>query len=292
MERMAMMIMSAIMLLTATACEAAPASDDDAAASGTNTTAGQAAATRPVPQGNRDIGGRPYAPLKTRPIGNGKVEFVGWTKTGENTWSADPQDSAAPRAFTVTHGPNVIQPRAAFDIALKQAGINAAANFASKEITTWQVLTNTSGKAWASAATAKVGGVDQSLFAVTLFSKRNGVYETSFFMIPTVHYRKWGGVMTMLDAFNITSHVEGLPDSFAALARNATPREQAQIFADILDITTTRIALDGMKARAGLLQSLQGVGRDISTRTDCLQTPGCSFVPGALPGQGTTSITR
>jgi hypothetical protein len=233
-----------------------------------------------------------YPPLRIRFDSGGELTFQGWNRVGEHQWLAPPGDAAAPRYLGVDHGPAVVDPGAEFRRAAGRLGIAAPREVATRRIETWNAMPGRSGKAWATAGAATVGGIPQSLFALTSFDAKRKIYTTHFFMIPTASYRRWGGVMTFLDNFGISPHVQGLPQGFAEKARNATPAEQAQIFAGILDVAVLRLATDAMQARNSLLQTLQGVGRDIDTRTDCQMTPNCEFVPGALPGQGKTSINR
>jgi hypothetical protein len=98
--------------------------------------------------------------------------------------------------------------------------------------------------------------------------------------------------MKMLQAAGVSEHLQGLPANFTDQVRAATAAEQAQIFAQLVDIATLRMFGQMMQAQQGLLQTLQGVGKDIETRTHCQSIPGCSFVPGALPGQGSYSVSK
>lgn len=93
----------------------------------------------------------------------------------------------------------------------------------------------------------------------------------------------------MMDIYNMTPHVTGLPDNFNGLARQASPAEQTKIFAGLLDITVMNLTMSTLNAQAGVLDTLQGIGKDLQTRTDCMQTPNCRFIPGGLPGQASTS---
>jgi hypothetical protein len=234
----------------------------------------------------------PYPPLRLKFDPGGGKQFEGWVQTGPRSWTARPGDPAAPRYIGLDHGTAIPSAREQFLAAARLVGITAPRAVAGKEIETWRAMIDMPGKAWATAGTATAGGEEQSLFALTAFDRRRHIYTTDFFMIPTATYRGWGGVLTYLNNFGISPHVQGLPAGFAASARDATPAEQVQIFAGILDVTVLRLATDAMAARNSLLQTLQGVGRDIDTRTDCMMTPRCEFVPGALPGQGRTSIGR
>lgn len=178
----------------------------------------------------------------------------------------------------------------AFDAALKRVGVTAASDVSTREIETYEALSRDGGKGWATAASTTLRGVPMSLFAITGLDKTSGIYATDLYLAPTSDYRRWGGVMKMLYAVGMTEHLEGLPANFTDQVRDANTGEQVQIFAHLIDITTMRVFGEMMQARQGLLQTLQGVGKDIETRTHCQSIEGCSFTPGALPGQGSYSL--
>lgn len=253
---------------------------------------GESRAQAVDPQSARAPSREPYPSFEVRKDPAGEVELQGWTRSGPLEWTADPADPASPRYIKVEFGAQPVDPRQAFDAAMKRVGVVAASDVAMREIETYALLSREGGKGWATAATATIAGVPMSLFAVTGLGKKSGVYSTELFIAPTTDYQRWGGVMKMLDAFGVAEHIEGLPAGFADQVRGATPAEQAQIFAQLVDITTMRVFGQMMQAQQGLLQTLQGVGKDIETRTHCQSIEGCSFVPGAVPGQGSYSISK
>lgn len=234
----------------------------------------------------------PYPAFAVRRGPGGESEFPGWIRNAPFDWTANPADPAAPRYVKVDFGAQMVDPRQAFDAALRRVGITSVIDIATREIETYAVLSRKGSKGWATAANASIAGVPVSLFAVTGMGKTSGIYSTELYLAPTDDYRRWGGVMKMLDAVGMTEHLQRLPANFADQVRDANPAEQAQIFAQLVDITTRRVFGQMLQAQQGLLQTLQGVGKDIETRSHCQSIAGCSFVPGALPGQGSYSISK
>ncbi|MCG2842174.1 hypothetical protein L6Q21_14405 [Sandaracinobacter sp. RS1-74] len=233
-----------------------------------------------------------YPSFQIRRNPGGEGEFVGWTRNGPFDWSARPADPASPRYLKLEFGPQPVDPRKAFDAALKRAGVASASHVATREIETYAVLSRPKAKGWATAGSTVIAGVPMSLFAVTGMGKKSGLYATELYLMPGSDYRRWGGVMKMLYAVGVTEHLQGLPANFTDQVRNATPAEQALVFASLVDITTMRVFGEMVQAQNGLMQTLQGVGKDIETRTHCQGIKGCSFIPGAAPGQGRYSIGR
>jgi hypothetical protein len=234
----------------------------------------------------------PYPAFAVRRGPGSESEFPGWIRTAPFDWTANPADPAAPRYVKVDFGAQMVDPRQAFDAALRRVGITSVSDVATRQIETYAVLSRKGSKGWATAANTSIAGVPVSLFAVTGMGKTSGIYSTELYLAPTDDYRRWGGVMKMLDAVGMTEHLQGLPADFADQVRDANPAEQAQIFAQLVDITTLRVFGQTLQAQQGLLQTLQGVGKDIETRSHCQSIAGCSFVPGALPGQGSYSISK
>ncbi|OYX63320.1 MAG: hypothetical protein B7Y88_13210 [Sphingomonadales bacterium 32-64-17] len=233
-----------------------------------------------------------YPSFEIRKNPDGEGELLGWTRNGPFDWTANPMDPASPRYVKVDFGAEMIDPRQAFDAALKRVGVTTASEVSTREIETYAVLSRKGSKGWATAGSTTIDGVPMSLFAITGMGKKSGIYAAELYMAPTSDYRRWGGVMKMLYAVGVTEHLEGLPANFTDQVRGATPAEQAQIFTHLVDITTMQVFGEMMQAQQGLLQTLQGVGKDIETRTHCQSIDGCSFVPGALPGQGNYTIGK
>lgn len=242
---------------------------------------------QPISQ-HQTVATKDYAPLV---YDKATDSFVGWVKMNDNEWAADPADPASPHVFIMQNKTANQLPKLAFDTAVKHYALKNVVNYSADEIKTWKTLSQTNSRAWVSAGETKVNGVAQSLFAVTLYDKDKNQYETQFFMIPTQLYQKSGGVKSMLDAYQLTKHIPGLPDNFTEIVRGATPKQQTMVFSRLFDLTVNNLTMGVMDAQSGVLSSLQGIGKDLNTRTECIQTPNCSYVMGALPGQATMSIT-
>lgn len=230
-----------------------------------------------------------YPPLRIT-FEAGEPVFHGWAKLNDKEWTAREGDPAAPHYLSLDHGPQEVAPEKAFQEGVKRLKVSGVRDIHSREIEVWDVISRKGGRAWATAATARVGDTEMSLFAQTSLNKRSNRYTTDFFVMPTQSYREWGGVMTFLDNFGVSPYMEALPEGFAEAARTATTAEQVEIYARLVDLTVTQSVMGVINANNAALQALEGVGRDINTRTDCMMTPNCEFVPGALPGQGRTSI--
>lgn len=216
----------------------------------------------------------------------GILVVSGWTETSPGRWTADPADAAAPRIIDLEHQGDITG-REGFAEALRTAGIANGRNLVTVEAEAYSALVNEPGrKGWASAGEAVVSGVDQSLFAFTAYSKKGGLYDTTLFIIPKKSLVQWGGPRIFADAFGLSEHIERLPADFWEIARDAGPRDQATIFAGLLDVTITRIAMQGLAIQQQTLNTLQAIGKDLATERDCIGVDGCTYTPGGEPGQG------
>lgn len=230
-----------------------------------------------------------YPPLRLIDGPSGMKIPAGWQPAGSNQWVAAPGDPASPRMVRMVHSRPVTSPAAAFAEITALAGI-APVDVHSSEVTVWSVVSeNKASRAWGTAAGSNMGGVEQALFASTFHNSSTNQWITELYTAPVHTYRQWGGVMTVLDNFGLSEHVEGLPRGFHAAAARATHAEQAQIYATLIDVTVTRVLMGSMQAAQGALETLQGIGRDIDLRTSCQMAANCTYSPGGMPGSATAS---
>lgn len=230
-----------------------------------------------------------YLPLRLVDDGTGSKVPAGWQNIRPGEWVAAPGDPASPRMVRIVHATPVTSPTAAFAEVSTRAGLKPF-DVHSQEVGTWNYLSkNEASRAWGTAAGAQAGGVEQALFAATFHNSDTGQWITELYTAPVDTYRRWGGVMTLLDNFGMMDHIEGLPAGFPAAAARASYAEQAEIFATLIDVTVTRVAMGTNQAMQGALDTLRAIGRDIDLRTSCQMAANCSYSHGGTPGTGSAS---
>lgn len=221
-----------------------------------------------------DAPAKDYPRLEVAENDEGVMVPTTWTRVSEDEWRAAPDDPASPRYIEILHGPDPIDPARALEEAAKRAGVELS-GASTYEITTAEITFG--GKGYVTAATAGIGGVEQSIFVLTSYSMARGVYGADFFAIPAANYREWGGVAMYLDVMGVTPYLDGLPEGFAEAARFATNAQQAEIFAGLLDHVTMRMKTATMQAQAGALRTMQGINRALQTQAECYQLSYCNY---------------
>lgn len=139
---------------------------------------------------------------------------------------------------------------------------------------------------WLIAGTARRGGVPHRFLALVGTYAGTNSYYVSLFQAPVAIYEAWGGPTFFLRVAG-KSVPEILTPALVAKVRKTTPAQDVQI-ADMVVTQSVNVLLAQMQATVGIVASMQGLGRDIATRTDCIMTSGC--VPGT-DNQGRTIMT-
>ncbi|MFV0386583.1 hypothetical protein [Paracoccus sp. (in: a-proteobacteria)] len=215
-----------------------------------------------------------YPKLEVSQNAEGKTVPTNWPQVAEDEWRAVPDDPASPRYIEIEYDSASIDPAEALKDAERRAEVELT-DAATREVTTWEAVED--GKAWATAASAEVGGTEHSVFVITYHSKARGAFSTDYFSIPTANYREWGGVMMYMQVLGMTPYLDGLPEGFADSARYATNTEQAEVFAGLIDITMTKAMKALAQAQAGALSALRNIGNSMNERGECLQLSYCNY---------------
>lgn len=214
------------------------------------------------------------APEYVTTEGGGKV-FDGWVHAGDHEWIANPDDPASPRYLKIPRTTD--DPVDALREITSRAGIEIS-DVATREIETWTMISG--GKGYATAASATVGGVAHSVFVTTVHHSE-GQYDTDLHSIPTASYRAWGGVMFYLDLMEVTNGDEGLPEGFREEARDASNADQAQVFAGLIDVKMTRLAIMAQQAQMGayssVLSTMRQHGQQMQDSANCYMLSYCNY---------------